>query len=129
MNDQLDKFVMAAKAILYNKDRAAKLLAMLTTKSGTMTAVHTIMSVIGQKKPIPPEIAPGLALAIFSLLLDMAKKVTGKIPPKQAIAEVAKSLAQDVAQQKQPKQQVPMQPQQPMQPPQPAGLINQGAPA
>ena len=113
-------FILAAKAVIYDAKRAAPLLAMLATKSGAVNAAHAVVAAIGQKKPVPPQIAPLLGVSVLMLLLDVMKQVTGQSPPKEMMAEVIKML---LAEMQQPDAQ-----QQPAQPaPQPAGLINQGA--
>lgn len=125
--EKLVPFILAAKAVIYDAKRAAPLLAMLATKSGAITAVHTVSGAIEQKNPIPPEVVPILGVSILMLLLDVMKQVTGQQPPKEMMAQVIKSLLAEIQpgqkQAAQPKAQSPT----PQPPAQPAGLINQGA--
>ena len=113
-------FILAAKAVIYDAKRAAPLLAMLSTKSGAINAVHTVTAAIDQKKPIPKNILPILGVSVLMLLLDVMKQVTGQAAPKPMMAEVVKMLLSELDQQ--PAAQAAQPPVQ-----QPAGLINQGA--
>lgn len=119
MNELLPKYILAAKAIIYDAKRAAPLLGMLTTKTGAVNAVHAVMSVIEKAKPIPADISQKLAVSILMLLLDIAQQVTGEKVPPELVKQVTQALQSEVAKQK---------PIQPVQQPMPArGLINQGA--
>lgn len=115
MNEQLPQFINAAKTLIYDDKRAKPLLAMMSTKTGAVNAVHVVMSVIEQTKPIPPEMSGDLGLSIFALLLDIFQQATGE--------KVQIELVQQVIQELKTEQQPPAQPEQT--PPQ--GLINQGA--
>lgn len=128
MNELLPKYVTAAKAIIYDAKRASTLVQMLATKSGTVSAVHSVMAALGQAKKIPPNIAPELALTIFALLLDIAHQITGRMPSPKLVGEVAVALRSDVVKHntQTPAPQNNQQPMQSLQQPS-AGLINQGA--
>lgn len=86
------KFTNGAKAIIYNEQRLRQLLPMLESRHGAMQAVQTIMSVIEQKKPIPPAVAPYLAVNIYMLLVDMAHNITGEDPDKEIVKSVVAEL-------------------------------------
>lgn len=100
MNDQykdtLMKFTLAAKAVLYDARRMEPLLKMMKTVSGTINAVQTVLAAIGQKKPVPPEIAPLLAVNVFMLMVDVARQVSGKKPPAKMMDVVVKKLLDEV---------------------------------
>lgn len=120
MKQLLPKYILAAKAVIYDAKRAAPLLGMLTTKTGAVNAVHAVMSVIEKAKPIPADISQELSVSILMLLLDVAQQVTGEKVAPDLVKQVTQALQAEVAKQK------PMQqPQTPQ--PQPQGLINQGA--
>jgi hypothetical protein len=50
------------------------------------------MGVIEQKKPIPPDLAPLLAMAVYLLLVDMAQRVTGEKPDPNIVKAVIGQL-------------------------------------
>lgn len=88
----LIKFTNAAEAIIYNPDRLDQLLPMLDDAEGAIQAVKTIIGVIEQKKPVPPQIAPLLAVNVYLLLVDMAKETSGETPNPQVIKDVTVKL-------------------------------------
>ena len=133
IKEALEPFKLVARYILADIDRAEKLIKLLASKSGVVTAVQAVIAGIDKQKKIPPELAPLLAIYIFSRLLDMAKQVEGTEPPKPLLDEVMTMLLDDVSKAfplgQQPADQPPVQ-QPPQQAPQPpAGLIGQGVPA
>lgn len=124
--DTLMRFTLAAKAILYEPKRMAQIMGMMATKTGAVNAVHTVISAIEQKQPVPPEVAPLLGVTILMLVVDMAKQVTGKAPAPELLNEVVSELMQNVND----AHQQPSQPAQPeAQPAQPPQGIIQGATA
>lgn len=123
--ETLASFILAAKAIIYDPKRAASLLAMFTTKAGAVNAVHAVTGAIGQKKPVPAQIAPLLGVSVLMLLLDLLKRSSGEQPPQPMILEVIKMLLAETGQPV-PEAQPEAPPEAPTTPP-PAGLINQGA--
>jgi hypothetical protein len=99
---------------------------MFTTKSGAVNAVHAVTGAIGQKKPVPTQIAPLLGVSVLMLLLDLLKRSSGEQPPKPMILEVIKMLLAETGQAQPAQQPTQPAPEAPPAPP-PAGLINQGA--
>jgi hypothetical protein len=77
IQDQLQRFTLVAKAIIYNADRMRKFLQLMGTPDGAITAVRTVMGAIEQKKHIPPMVAPLLAVNCYMLMVDMAQQATG----------------------------------------------------
>lgn len=127
--DTLMRFTMAAKAIIYNPDRALSLVKMMATKQGTLTAVHTVMAGIDKQKPITPDLAPMLAVIIMMLLVDVAKQAL-KTQPSQQVLDATIKMIMDDAHKTYPVGQAPNAPSpMPTAPMKPTGLINQGAPA
>ena len=114
----LMQFTTAAKSIIFDAGRMREFLPMMDTKSGAIQAVQTVVSVIEQKKPVPPDIAPLLAVNVYMLMVDLAKDITGMEPDpgivKGVVGEILATMVQSHGRQGQ-----PAQPQQ--QPPQ--GLI------
>ncbi len=53
----LMQYTTAAKSIIFDANRMREFLPMMDTKSGAIQAVQTVVSVIEQKKPVPPDIA------------------------------------------------------------------------
>ncbi len=86
------KFTNGAKAVIYNEQRLRQLLPMIESRNGAIQAVQTIMSVIEQKKPIPPAVAPYLAVNIYMLLVDIAVETTGDTPDKKIVQSVIAEL-------------------------------------
>lgn len=108
-------FTNAAKAVLYDAGRMRQFLPMMDTKSGAIQAVQAVVSVIEQKKPVPPDIAPLLAVNIYMLMVDMAREITDQEPDPAIVKTVVGELLATMQQGQQPA----AQPQPPAQP----GLI------
>ena len=104
--ERLSQFTTAAKGIIYNPARMQEFLPMLDTKNGAIQAVQTIMSVIEQKKPIPPDVAPLLGVNTYMLLVDMAQEIVGEAPDpevvKGVIGEILATLQQSHGEQGEP---------------------------
>lgn len=117
----LMQYTNAAKSILFDAKRMREFLPMMDTKSGAIQAVQAVVSVIEQKKPVPPDIAPLLAVNTYMLMVDMAREITGMEPDpeivKGVVGEILATMKQSHG-----AQQAPQQPQAP-QPP--AGIIGQ----
>lgn len=112
----LMQFTTAAKSIIFDAGRIQKFLPMMDTKSGAIQAVQTVLSVIEQKKPIPPDITPLLAVNVYMLMVDMAREITGMKPDPAIVKAVVGEIVATIGQQK-------PQAAAPAQPPQPGGLI------
>lgn len=114
----LGQFTTAAKGIIFDANRMRQFLPMMDTRSGAIQAVQTVIGVIEQKKPVPPDIRPLLGVQVYMLMVDMAKEITGAKPdPKivqTVVGEILGTLGQGAQQ--------PQQAQQPDQQP-PQGLI------
>lgn len=76
----LMQFTTAAKSIIFDAGRMGKFLPMMDTKAGAIQAVQAVIGVIEQKKPVPPDIAPLLAVNVYMLMVDLAKDATGMAP-------------------------------------------------
>lgn len=118
----LMQYTTAAKSIIFDANRMREFLPMMDTKSGAIQAVQTVVSVIEQKKPVPPDIAPLLGVNIYMLMVDMAREITGMEPDpgivKGVVGEILATMAQSHGQ---PGQQPPGSPEQMAQPAQPQG--------
>lgn len=94
----LMQLTTAAKAIIFDANRMREFLPMMDTKSGAIQAVQAVVSVIEQKKPIPPDLAPLLAVNVYMLMVDMAKEITGMEPDagivKGVVGEILATMAQ-----------------------------------
>jgi len=118
--DDLVRFTLAAKAIIYNRERMLQFLKLMDTPQGAVTAVHTVITAIEQQKPIPPQIAILLAINIYVIMVDMAQQITGRKASPQKMHMVMNMIAQGLA-----TQQSDQQPPQMAPAPQPAPV--QGA--
>lgn len=118
--DQLMKFTLAAKKVIYDADRMRGFLQMLGTQPGALQAVHSVISIIEKFKPIPPNIAPLLGVNIYMIMVDVAQTVT----KHKADPEILKAVIQSIL------SSTKQQPKTPQQTQQPAGMIaQQGVPA
>jgi hypothetical protein len=136
--DTLLQYTMASKALIYHPQRAMALIKMMGSKVGTISAVHAVMAGIDRQKPVPPEIAPFLAVVILMLLVSLAQRGMGATVPKPILDATVKDLMTDVHKayplggpkqaQAAPQAVAPTQPS-PMPQTAPVGLINQGAQA
>ena len=113
----LMQYTTAAKSIIFDANRMREFLPMMDTKSGAIQAVQAVVSVIEQKKPVPPDIAPLLAVNVYMLMVDMAREITDMEPDPEIVKGVVSEILSTMAQshgQGQPEQ--PEQPEQPGQP-------------
>jgi len=90
--ERLVAYTKAAQAIIYDTDRLRMLISMASSKNGMLQAVRSVISVLEQRKPIPPAIAPLLAANIFMTLVDSAKQVSGQDPEPQFVADMVKKI-------------------------------------
>ena len=130
--DALQRYTMAAKAIIYDAQRMKEFLKMMGSPEGAVSAVHTVVVAIEQTKPIPPEIAILVAINVYVVMVDMAQQATGMKGDPGIMQAVMGMLAKGMASGPQQGDQPEMQPgAQPPQQPQPGGLIasNQGVQA
>ncbi len=123
----LATLTMASKAVIFDANRMREFLPMMDTKSGAIQAVQTVVSVIEQKKPVPPDIAPLLGVNVYMLMVDMAREITGMEPDpeivKRVVGEILATMAQSHSQPQQPGAQPDqMAPEQMARPPQ-GGII------
>lgn len=120
----LMQLTTAAKAIIFDANRMREFLPMMDTKSGAVQAVQTVVSVIEQKKPVPPDILPLLGVNVYMLMVDLAKDITGAQPDPEIVKGVVGEILMAMGQgaQAQPPGQTP----QPGQPPQGAQQAPQG---
>jgi hypothetical protein len=96
--DRLMQFTTAVKAIIYNPDRMRQFLPLMGTKEGAVQAVQTIMGVIEQKKPIPPDMAPLLGVNTYMLLVDVAQEILDKKPNPEIVRAVIGTIMQTIGQ-------------------------------
>lgn len=94
----LAQFTTAAKAIIYDAGRMQQFLPMMDTKDGAIKAVQSIVSVIEQRKPVPPGVAPLLAVNSYMLLVDMAREITGQEPDPAIVKGVVDEILATVGQ-------------------------------
>lgn len=107
----LMQYTTAVKAIIYDAGRMKEMLPMLDTRGGAIKAVQAVVSVVEQKKPIPPSVAPLLAVNTYMLLVDMAREITGQDPDPAIVKGVTDELLATM-QQSHGQPQAPQQPQQ-----------------
>lgn len=124
---RLAAYTQLAQAIIFNKDRAKALISMASSPDGVMNAVKTVIAGIEQKKPVPPDLAPLLAVNIYMVLTDLAREVSGQKPNPQAVLQTIKQLMVGFGKAYNGKPKQPAQPPQQQQPQQPNGLLAQGA--
>lgn len=132
--DRLAKLTAIAKAIVYEPSRMRQFIKMLGTPEGAVTAVKTVLGGIEQKMPIPPDVAPLLAVNVYMIMVDVAQELLKRKPSPEVMKKVVGMILKDVmatyAKPKTAPQGQPAQPMaQPQQPQQPAGLLAQGVPA
>ncbi len=108
----LMQFTTAVKAVIYDAGRMKEMLPLLDTRGGAIKAVQAVISVVEQKKPIPPGVAPLLAVNTYMLLVDMAREITGQEPDPAIVKGVTDELLATM-QQSHGKPQAPQQPQPP----------------
>ncbi len=90
--DQLMRFTMAAKYIIYNADRMRGFMRMLGTKEGALQAVHTVLAIINQHRPIPPNVVPLLGINCYMLMVDVAQRSTKHKADQQILRAVIQSI-------------------------------------
>lgn len=90
--ERLMAYTAAAKAIVYEPSRAEKLVAMAASPQGAQQAVDTVFAALEQRKPIPPAIAPLLAVNIYMILVDLAQQVVGQPPDSKMLLDTIKTL-------------------------------------
>lgn len=95
--------------------------SMLDTRDGSVKAVISILGVIEQKKPIPPEIKTLLGINAYVLMVDMLQEIHNQKPRNQAVSQTILAIIKALAAPKQAPSAQPMQ--QPTQQPS-MGLIN-----
>ena len=96
IKDRLMRFTLAAKAVIYDSARMQKFLQMIETNKVAITAVQSVMGLIEQKKQIPADLAPLLAVNIYMLMVDMAQAVTGRKPSQAIVLNVIKTIMQSI---------------------------------
>ena len=112
----LTQFTNAAKSIVFDAKRMQQFLPMMDTKSGAIQAVQTVISVIEQKKPVPPDIAPLLGVNVYLVMVDLAKDITGMGPDPAIVKGVVGEILSAMQQSHGGQQQKPQAP---------AGIIGQ----
>lgn len=88
----LMQYTTAVKAVVYDAARMKEMLPLLDTRGGAIKAVQAVLSVVEQKKPIPPGVAPLLAVNAYMLLVDMAREITGQEPDPAIVKGVTDEL-------------------------------------
>lgn len=88
----LMQYTTAVKAVIYDAGRMKEMLPMLDTRGGAIKAVQAVLAVIEQKKPIPPGVAPLVAVNAYMLLVDMAREITGQEPDPAIVKGVTDEL-------------------------------------
>ena len=119
VKETLKKYTTAAKHVIFDAKRMSQFAQMMDTRDGAVKAVQTVMGVIEQTKPIPPDVKTLLAVNIYVIMVDVLQEVHQQAPDKQMVAQTLLAIIKAVAGQKQaqPTQQAPA----------PMGLIG-GAP-
>lgn len=85
MKSEIDKYITAAKMIVYDKERADIFLPMLETQSGAVHAVLNVVGALEKRKPIPPQVKPILLAQIYLMMVDVAMMATGDKPDKNVM--------------------------------------------
>lgn len=114
----LKKYTTAAKHVIFDAKRMSQFAKMMDTRDGSVKAVQTVMAVIENTKPIPPDIRTLLGVNIYIIMVDLLQEVHQQAPDKQTVAQTLMAIIKAIAepaQQAQPAQQPPAQP--------PMGLI------
>lgn len=120
-NPLLTKFTLLAKNFIYDADRFSKLLHMMGTPHGAVMAVHTVIGAIAQAKAVPPSIVHQLAFNCYTLMVEMAEKVTGKKASPEVMQNVTAAIMHATNSMLGGSQQPAQKPARPM------GIINGGA--
>ena len=96
--DTLGDYVLVARAIFEDPKRMRVFLKMMGSQEGAVQAVQTVMAAIEQKRPIPADIAPMLAVACYFLMVGIAQESTGIKANTDIMRSVIDKLRQGVAQ-------------------------------
>jgi len=127
--DDLTKLILVAKAIIFDPDRMAQFFDMMRSAKGAIQAVQSVLAVIEQKKPIPPDVAPLLGVSAYMIMVDVAQEATGIKPDTEIVNRVIAQIMATVGKSHAPTaaQPAPTAPTTaPSAPPAPAGgMINQ----
>lgn len=94
--DTLARYVMVAKAVIYNTERMKQFLQLMESPQGAVSAVMSVMQFIEQKRPVPPDIAPFLAVNCYMLMVDMAQQSTGRQADGEVMKKVITKLLQSM---------------------------------
>lgn len=113
--DSLSKYTMLAKKVIYKPERMKIFMQMLGSPEGAISAVQSVLAVLNKGRPIPPNVAPLLAVNCYLVMVDIAQAST-KHPPdagimKAVIAQIMDNVKQ-VAAPEQPTAQPPQPSQQ-----------------
>lgn len=123
---RLTVFTQMAQKIIYDTERMREFMKMLGTKEGALIAVQTVMAVIEQSRPVPPQLAPLLGMNIYMIMVAMAQDVTGKKADSKIMREVVNSILTTTVKAHQPQPTEPTGQQaetEQVQPPAPQGLM------
>jgi hypothetical protein len=123
--DQISKYTLIAKKIIYDANRMKSFLKMMDSQEGALQAVQTVMGAIEKHKPIPPQVYPYLGVNVYMLMVDIAQEVTGNKPDPAIIQQVIGNILKFAQQASKPAQ--PAQPQPAPAPAAPQGMLAQGA--
>lgn len=125
MKQDLSMFMDAAKMVVYDQKYAPQFVDLIETQQGAIDAVGSVMSVIDQRKPVPPEVSTSLAVSIYLMMVDVAMAATGEKPDKATMKQTINALLSKLTGKP---QGVPEQmPEQPMASAQPQGMIGAAA--
>lgn len=119
VKDALQRYTLAAKAVIYDAERMKQFLQMMGDKDGAVLAVHIVLKALDAKKPIPQNLSILLAINIYIIMVDMAQQATGRKGDPGIMHEVMDMLAKGLASQPQPGEAGPTA----QQPQQSTGLI------
>ena len=131
MKQDLAQFMDAAKMVVYDQKYAPQFVDLIETQQGAIDAVGGVMGVLDQRKPVPPEIYPSLAVSIYLMMVDVAMAATGEKPDKATMKQTINALLSTLGGKPQggpeqmPTEQMP--PEQMAQPAQPQGMIGAAA--
>ena len=125
MKQDLAQFMDAAKIVVYDQKYAPQFVDLIETQQGAIDAVSGVMGVIDQRKPVPPEMAPSLAVSIYLMVVDVAMAATGEKPDKATMKQTIGALLSTLGGKPQGgPEQMPMPEQAPAQP---QGMIGAAA--
>ncbi len=124
MKQDLAQFMDAAKVVVYDRKYAPQFVDLIETQQGAIDAVISVVSVIEQRKPIPPQVLSSLAVSIYLMMVDVAMAATGEAPDKATMKQTISAILSSMGGGK--KQAQPTL-EQPAQPAGPQGLIGAAA--